>query len=209
MCVNAPLPPDATISVQFLGTNVKASPQHVPHPTSSVPTASISGNIVTNTLFRTSQGKNVMADDTSRLTTYSDTALLSHFNHVFPQAQPWQLLRPRNDTFSSVISALRGYRHGIPLLLHNVPPPNNACGKKSGSLSANRSPSIRYSVTHRTKFQCYKFLPSASATADAAEATSPFGLKQWLTNSTPSQRRFATWGPWTPVSTASAPSIFT
>ena len=129
MCVNAPLPPDATISVQFLGTNVKASPQHVPHPTSSVPTASISGNIVTNTLFRTSQGKNVMADDTSRLTTYSDTALLSHFNHVFPQAQPWQLLRPRNDTFSSVISALRGYRRGIPLLLHNVPPPNNACGK--------------------------------------------------------------------------------
>jgi hypothetical protein len=50
--------------------------------------------------------RNVMVDDASRLTHYSNEQLLTHFNTSYPQDQSWQLWAPPQQMISPIISAL-------------------------------------------------------------------------------------------------------
>ena len=50
---------------------------------------------------------NVMADDASRLQHLTDAQFLSHFEQNYPQDKDWLLVRPNDETVSSMISTLR------------------------------------------------------------------------------------------------------
>jgi hypothetical protein len=50
---------------------------------------------------------NAMADDASRLFHLTNLELLTHFNSMYPQTQPWNLWIPTSQMHSAVIAALR------------------------------------------------------------------------------------------------------
>lgn len=76
---------------------------------------------------------NSMADDASRLQHLSDAAFLAHFEQLYPQAQPWVLLRLRHETYSLLTSALLSRSPGLPTPEKRTKPatPSSALGKPS------------------------------------------------------------------------------
>jgi hypothetical protein len=51
---------------------------------------------------------NSMADDCSRLWNLTNSALLAHLNRQYPQTTSWQIVHPRSEMLTSVISARAG-----------------------------------------------------------------------------------------------------
>ena len=145
--------------------------------------------------------QNLLADDASRFVTYSDTALLTHFDTAYPQIEPWQLHHPNSETLSSVISALLGKRHVTPFQ-PAVPPPKTVFGPPRGHPSVTRSSLTPYSQRTKTRSQFFKCSQPASVAAANRSKLTPL-----LTTYSQLQKRLSHWGPKTRASTPSDPSI--
>ena len=135
---------------------------------------------------------NVMADDASRLWNLSDTALLTHFNLVYPQESPWQMLHLPHSTHSALIGALLRKRQPPVCLLNasSPVPPTGACGVPSANPSLST-----HNISPPTPSPCYKCLPNACEQAPSYPAVDPSGLARWRTSSAPLARRMPVWGP--------------
>ena len=141
---------------------------------------------------------NVMADDCSCHWDLSDQALLTHFNHTYPQTQHWQLCQLRPAWLSSVISALRRQQPA----LHSLQAPSPALPKlgPTGWTSATASTQIPNSVTHSTPSCSFRSSTLASAMDAPPKAVDLLGLTQYQLPLPLWVRRLPSWGPWTLVS---------
>lgn len=137
---------------------------------------------------------NLMADDASRRWDLTDDDLLTHFNFVYPQALPWQMLPLHSSTNSALIGALFKKRRG-PASQLVAPPPLPARGI-SGLPSAAPSASTP-TICRQTPSPFSKSSPSASALVHSHPADGASSLGPWRTPSAVWARRMPHWGPWT------------
>ena len=136
---------------------------------------------------------NVMADDASRLWDHTDTALLSHFNSLYPQNHLWQLLHPRSEMLSAVTCALwrKRCKPGSFLAVPPRPPKIGGIGKPF----APSTITTHGSETSKTPSFLYKSTPNDSVTAGPPPAIVPSNLKWWMTSCVKYSRRSPWWGP--------------
>jgi hypothetical protein len=140
---------------------------------------------------------NVMADDCSRLWGLSDSELLTHFRHHYPQTEPWQLCPLRPAMASSLISALRRQRPAPASLLATV-----IGAIKSGTFgpaSADPSAWIPRCATSQTRCTSFRSSPPASATDGSLQVVSPSSMARFLPRFATLARRSPIWGPRTLV----------
>lgn len=137
---------------------------------------------------------NGMADDASRLWHLNDTALLTHFNSVYPQRTSWQLHHLTPPMTLALTGALSKQRCN-PAFLHSetVPfTPPGASGRRFVPRSASmpcspRSPETRYLYCNS--------LPTVTGTAALPPAGDSFALGRWRTPYAVWARRLPGWGP--------------
>jgi hypothetical protein len=136
---------------------------------------------------------NAMADDCSRMWEKSDTALLAHFEQVYPQSQAWRIARLRPEMRSAVISALRRKRAEPHSFLNeptHTPPPGNC-----GAATAKTWGTTHSSATSPTPFPIFKSSPNGTGQDSCPKAATLSDLGQWKTPFVPSARRWPCWGP--------------
>jgi hypothetical protein len=142
---------------------------------------------------------NTMADDASRLWHLSNTALVSHFNHFYPQHLPWTISHLRPALHSALISTLQCKRPPPELFL---PDPNHAMPPGFAGLTiVPYWPSPQLSSTIPMPSRPSKFLPIDTASEFLPPAVNLSDLALWKTRSAPLARRSPAWGPLTPAST--------
>ena len=135
---------------------------------------------------------NAMADDASRRWDLTDTDLLTHFNHSYPQAISWQMFPLHSDTNSALIGALcRKRRHdGFQSNVAPRPIPLGHSGNVFCSASTltpcilDATPSASCSYLH-SNIEPDRSLPAASLSA----------LGQWRMPYERWARRMPGWGP--------------
>jgi hypothetical protein len=137
---------------------------------------------------------NSMADDASRLTHLSPTALLAHFESHYPQKLPWRLLTARPETLSSGTSALRSLRPDTALYLHEPMPTitPGACGPVSVPTWSWIPHSKPTWPIPSTSSSC---LPTVTAPVLLPPVVNPSNLEQWRVPSVRWGRRWPAWGP--------------
>ena len=138
---------------------------------------------------------NQMADDCSRLWHLSDSQLLAHFNSIYPQEQPWQLVHLRPEMLSSLTSALQMKRPELVSLL-NEPPTKTAiggCGRPLLPHSTELTPTSTPSP-HTSTFLFSKFLQPKFDEAHSHPAADLSSLNVFRTTYGPWPRRHE-WGP--------------
>jgi hypothetical protein len=135
---------------------------------------------------------NVMADDASRLWHLSDAALLTHFNHSYPQALPWQLRCLTPATNSALIGSLFRKRPSSAYAINAAGPPMppENFGRHSVAASPSTSP-----IFPPTPFHSSKSLHSNSATDPSIQAIAVSDLERWRTPYAVWRRRTPVWGP--------------
>jgi hypothetical protein len=138
---------------------------------------------------------NAMADDASRLWHLSDTALLTHFDSVYPQTSSWQLHHLLLATNSALTGALCRQRPSNESLDNVTPLPLPA--GTFGNSSALPSISIHSPSLLPTSSLYCNFSPSATAPVPARPAVSLSDLGQWRTPYKRWVRRTPGWGPLT------------
>jgi hypothetical protein len=145
---------------------------------------------------------NVMADDASRLWTLSNSDLLTRFNTLYPQNQPWQLYILRPEILSALTTALLCKRSDLALCLP-APSPETLPGfagphivKAWVSLHSARTSGIHYSTS--------KSLPTVTAPAHLHPVTTLSDLVPWKGPSGPWARCWPYWGPQTHALTNTA-----
>ena len=138
---------------------------------------------------------NRMADDASRLSSYSDTAFLHHFDSFFPQPRPWVLCTLRSETRSALISALLRQRSDPGLWSSDpqLPPANGTAGWHS----VPPTPWIPGSPKGTTLFRTSKFSQLGTAMDASHPAANPYDLQQLRTPFEMSDRLTKPWGPTT------------
>ena len=104
-----------------------------------------------------SGGSNKLADDASRLFFLSDTEFLTHFNLHYPQKTSFQLLQPKPETVSAVISALQRKQCKPESVLVEPNPPTQH--GSNGPNTVVSWPSIPYSKPSKIPYQSYKSSP--------------------------------------------------
>ena len=137
---------------------------------------------------------NAMADDASRRWDLSDTALLTHFNAVYPQASSWRLLTLTPGMHSAVIGALSRKRSTRISLRTGIPPPPAPGPSGNGSVFPSESGPTS-SMCPVTPSPCSCCSPSGIAPVPSLPATSPSALARWKTPSAMWRRRSPGWGP--------------
>ena len=138
---------------------------------------------------------NAMADDCSRLWHLTDSQLLAHFNLVYPQSQPWQLVHLRPEMLSSLTSALCRQRPALDCLL-NTPPTKTPIGN-SGRPLYPRSTAWTPTSTASGPTSTYlfsKFSPTDCATEHSLPADDLSKLNVFRPTYGPSPRK-SVWGP--------------
>ena len=121
---------------------------------------------------------NVMSDDASRLQHLTDAAFLAHYEQVYPQSQPWTLLRLPPDLASLLLLGLRSTLPP-PLLARKLVPPRTR-SSLSGLPSAMNLGCPLPSITSRTPKTAYATSSSlACATEKPAKPASLSELMQW------------------------------
>jgi hypothetical protein len=144
---------------------------------------------------------NAIADDASRLWHRSDSQLLTHFDHHYPQALSWQLCQPRPEMLSFVISALQRQRPPLESFLAEPPPP-----ELTGELGSNFA--TRSDWTHTSRRSTTPLSSSKSTLSDTVKAKLPpvvaqSDLEPLKTHFEPLAKRSRHWGPRTHASTPS------
>jgi hypothetical protein len=136
---------------------------------------------------------NAMADDASRLWHLSDSALLTHFNTIYPQHKPWKLSQLRPEMHSALITALQCKRSNPESFLpaHNtvMPPGFDGASFVSSSISTPCSP------MWPTPSLSSKSLPLATAQAKLHPVGSLPDLVPWKQPFARLARRWPAWGP--------------
>ena len=130
---------------------------------------------------------NAMADDTSRLQHLTDSALLHHFEQVYPQSKPWIQLHLGPEASSKLIWALRSRcPPGVSVPRPAEPSlPPLSLGPTSVPVSESPLPSVM-SQTVMTRSATSLSLDSATASKDLSE------LMQW-------RKPFWRWGRGSPT----------
>lgn len=146
---------------------------------------------------------NAMADDASRLWSFSNSQLLAHFEQHYPQSQPWQLRTLRPPMHSALTSALLRTRVA-PQLVLNAPTRTMVPGP-FGLPSVAPSTSTPFWRLSQTQSHTYKSLHNDIATAALPKMVSPSDLAQWRTPFVPLARRWPAWGPRTAASSLPRP----
>ena len=141
---------------------------------------------------------NSMSDDASRLSTLTDAEFLTHFNETYPQPVPWQLHRPHQTTYSSVISALVKKPSDAEWL--KAPSNEPTAIGKNGKPSASSRELIPTSPMSLMPYPISRSSPPA-IDVDEVPPDSPFGLLQLPMPSGRWARAWPAWGPKTAVST--------
>ena len=138
---------------------------------------------------------NGMGDDPSRLWHLTDSQLLAHFDLHYPQQQPWQIVHPRPEMISSVLSALSKQRPELQSVL-SMPPTKTACGVSGRpSLPLSKESIPTSTPSSRTSTYLFsKFSPTKFATEETRPAASLSELNVYRTTYAPLPRRCA-WGP--------------
>ena len=136
---------------------------------------------------------NTMADDASRLFHLSDSALLTHFNTVYPQTNSWRIVHPTSKTLFSVTSALRRTRVD-PASFLRVPTLMTKPGS-SGPSSVPTCTSTRGSLTWGTRSCSYKSLGSGIVPDTSHPVTGLSSLAQWKEPCVQWGRLSPAWGP--------------
>ena len=139
---------------------------------------------------------NTMADICLRAWHLTDSALLAHFDDVFPQTNLWTLCPLNSAWTSKLISAL----HKKPSAMASVP------GKQKkrmsvgtlGQLSAWNTKLIPSCDTAWTRSPSSASLHSAAGTKDSPSAANLSNLNKWRQSSVRWARRSPAWGPATP-----------
>jgi hypothetical protein len=148
---------------------------------------------------------NAMADDASRLWALDDTQFLTHFEQLYPQNSPWELVPMRPALYSPVISSLQRTRSPTPLPPAQRPPhPPRGPNGSSFVQTAGLTPSYPI-VTTQSPFSLS--LPSATAKAawPRTNAASLCADLQLPTSSAKWARRWPSWG--APIPDFSRPDV--
>jgi hypothetical protein len=136
---------------------------------------------------------NTMADDASRLWHLSDTALLTHFNSVYPQDKPWTLCHLTPEMHSALTMALLCKRSLPGLFLPDpnlVQPPGFY-----GPITVPPTTLTPSSPMWLTPFPSSKCLPNVTALAPLPPIKVLSDLVPWKRPSAPLARRWPAWGP--------------
>ena len=139
---------------------------------------------------------NVMADDASRRWDLTDSALIAHFNSLYPQNTSWTMQTLPDEMRYAAIGSL-SRRRWIPATLRIAKHPPRVPGA-SGNVSA--LPSVvdpTCSTSLATLSRCSCSLPKGTALAPLSPATDPCALAQWKMPSGKWHRRSPGWGPLT------------
>ena len=136
---------------------------------------------------------NSMADDCSRLWNLTDSQLLTHFNHHYPQQTSWRLHHLRPAMHSALISSLLTTRSQPESYL----PGTKRLSKRGPSGLRSAHPSMSTPTYRRwpTLSSCYKPSVYDGGMDASLPVRSPTRLALWRMQSGWSARNFPAWGP--------------
>ena len=136
---------------------------------------------------------NRLADDASRRLEWTDSELLTHFNHYFPQKRTWRVCHLRPAMSSCLTSALYKQRSRPELWQSELVPPIST--GNCGWSSVPRTPWTLGSPKGTILYRTYKFSHEGSAMDASHPVATPFDLAQLLTSYEVSARAISGWGP--------------
>lgn len=139
---------------------------------------------------------NVMADDASRLWHLSDDELLSHFNAMYPQTAPWQMLHLRSPMNSALITSLQRKPAELAPILNELPA-TTVLGKFGKPFAPTWADHHSWK-TWTTQSRCSKSSPNATGTVGTPKTVNPYAIGQWKKPYAALARRWPAWGPPTP-----------